>query len=352
MAFTDAPEVDENSKASEESVNAVRALFTQRNGFIFRQETPDYGVDVDVELVVKEKDASSWKFPIQIKSKKSLSLIDDGKFITFPFITSRLGYLSKRAPAYGIIIIFDEDAEICYYDYVDAIIARLDEHPQRTGWREQKSVSILLPLQTIDLTALAHIHETMVARYENHQQLIANHGRKYDIPYLQVNQQAPVETDLTDPEQAAAFLIKYGILLFNEQEFTKIMTLFGVIPGTIILDTPQLLFLAAITYCRSGTVIDAEYYLRKIGKKKSTLTKDQLGIIQFSELRLDFLKGNIDYNNYLEQISTLEDNVEGVENRLLIKINKLYFQLNKAAVSSNFEIETKNSIDALTQQIH
>lgn len=353
MAFNDAPEVDENSKASEESVNAVRTLFTKKNGFIFREETPDYGVDVDIELVVEEKDASSWKFPIQIKSKTKLNLIgeEDSEFISFPFVVSRLGYLSKRAPAYGIIIIYDEDAKICYYDYVDAIIARLDNHPQRVGWREQKSVSLLVPLQKIDLTALADIHETMVARHENHQQLIANHGRKYDIPYLQVSQQAPIETDLTDPVQAAAFLIKYGIFLFNEQEFTKIMTLFGVISATTILNTPELLFLAAITYCRTGNVVDAEYYLRKISKRKDKLSTDQLGVIQFSELRLDFLKGNIDYDNYLRQISNLEDNVEGVENRLLVKINKLFFELNKTAASGNFEIETKNSIDALTNEI-
>lgn len=353
MAFNDAPEVDENSKASEESVNAVRKLFTRRNGFIFREETPDYGVDVDIELVIKEKNASSWKFPIQIKSKKSLTLVDenDSKFISFPFVVSRLGYLSRRAPAYGIIIIYDEVAELCYYDYVDAIIARLDEHPQRTAWRGQKFVSILVPLQTIDLTALTAIHETMVARHENHQQLIAKHGRKYDIPYLLVSQQAPIETDLTDPEQAIAFLIKYGIFLFNEQEFTKIITLFDIIPATAILNTPQLLFLAAITYCRIGNVVDAEYYLRKIGKKKSDLPADKLGMIQFSELRLDFLKGNIDYDNYLKQISNLEDNVEGVENRLLVKINKLFFALNKSAASGNFEIETKDNIDALTIEI-
>ena len=36
MAFNDAPEVDENSKASEESVNVVRTLFTKKNGpFLF-----------------------------------------------------------------------------------------------------------------------------------------------------------------------------------------------------------------------------------------------------------------------------------------------------------------------------
>jgi hypothetical protein len=353
MAFTDAPEVDDNSKASEESVNAVRAFFTRRNGFIFREETPDYGVDVDVELVVKEKDASSWKFPIQIKSKKSLTIIkeSDEELISFPFMVSRLGYLSKRAPAYGIIVVFDEEQQQCYYDYVDAVIARLDKHQQRVGWRTQKSVSILLPLQLIDSGSLVSIHQTMVTRHENHEKLIAKHGRKYDIPYLQVSRQAPIETDLTDPAQAVTFLVKYGTFLFNEQEFTKILTLFGIISATTILNTPELLFLAAITYCRTGNAVDAEYYLRKIEKKKASLTTEQRGIIQFSELRLDFLKGEIDYDSFLLQISALEDNIEGVENRLLVKINKLFFELNKTAASGDFEIATKNRIDALTDEI-
>jgi len=58
MAFNDAPVVEDNSKRSEESVDAVRVFFTKRNGFVYREEAPDYGVDVNVELITHLKKTS------------------------------------------------------------------------------------------------------------------------------------------------------------------------------------------------------------------------------------------------------------------------------------------------------
>jgi hypothetical protein len=68
MSFYDDPIVDDNSKRSEESVNAVISLFTRKNGFITRPDNTDYGVDLEAELILEGKGASSQKFPIQIKS--------------------------------------------------------------------------------------------------------------------------------------------------------------------------------------------------------------------------------------------------------------------------------------------
>jgi hypothetical protein len=55
MAFTDSPEVDESSKRSEESVALVKSILSRRNRFINREENPNYGVDLDVELVARNK---------------------------------------------------------------------------------------------------------------------------------------------------------------------------------------------------------------------------------------------------------------------------------------------------------
>ena len=49
MSFFDNPEIDLYSEASEESLNATRQYFCQRNGFLTREENPDKGVDLDVE---------------------------------------------------------------------------------------------------------------------------------------------------------------------------------------------------------------------------------------------------------------------------------------------------------------
>src|SRR5687768_7135691 len=107
MAFSDNPIVDDRSERSEESVLSVRQIFTKKNGFISREENPDYGVDLDVELI-SEHGATSNKFPIQIKSANQVTIVEVNgtNFISVQFKTSRLGYLCRRAPAYGIVVIY------------------------------------------------------------------------------------------------------------------------------------------------------------------------------------------------------------------------------------------------------
>ena len=128
MAFDDSPIVDQSSKVSQESVFAVKIFFSKKAGFIAREITDDYGIDLEVELILESSKPSAWSFPIQIKSNAKAKAVEhNGKqFITFPFLTSRLGYLCRRIPAYGIVVLYDEDSKSCFYDYVENIkIARI-----------------------------------------------------------------------------------------------------------------------------------------------------------------------------------------------------------------------------------
>jgi hypothetical protein len=203
MGFNDFPNVDCNSKRSEESVNALRPFFSRKNGFIFRDENPDYGVDVDIELVINGQDASSWMFAIQIKSKEKLKVITEHgeELISLKFNVSRLAYLSKRLPAFGLIVTYDEKDQLSYYGYVEDIIVRLDNHAKRTGWREQESVNILFPPIKITIDEVEKIHQKMVQRHENHNRLVTEHGKQFDIPNLQYSPQNPEKVDFSDPKQ-------------------------------------------------------------------------------------------------------------------------------------------------------
>jgi len=175
MGFNDHPKVDDNSKRSEESVNVLRPLFSRKNGFIFREEQPDYGVDVDVELVINNEEASSLKFAIQIKSKNELKITTEQneKLVSLSFDVSRIGYLAKRLPAYGLVVAYDEKTKTSYFGYVEDIVARLDNHPHRAGWREQVSTTILFPPVILTNDVVHQIHKKMVLRHENHAKLIA-----------------------------------------------------------------------------------------------------------------------------------------------------------------------------------
>jgi hypothetical protein len=52
MGFYDNPIIDIYSKTSEESLITTKQVFLQKNGFLVREENPDKGVDLDVELLI------------------------------------------------------------------------------------------------------------------------------------------------------------------------------------------------------------------------------------------------------------------------------------------------------------
>jgi hypothetical protein len=304
MSFYDDPIVDDNSKRSEESVNVVKSLFTRKNGFISREEIPDYGVDLDIELILASVGASSQKFPVQIKSaiKVNKVKINGEALISYPFETSRLGYLAKRPPAYGIFALYDDTNQVCYFDYVDDIIRRLDENPGREGWREQGSVNILFPFQTLSAAVLPTLHERFVKRHQNSQLMLQEHGPQFNIPSLESKQQQVVpKVNFKDPEAVAGFLELYGNWLYNEAEFAMLHQLIGLVSRSRLNNSPKLIFLAAITYTQIGHVIDAEYYIRKARRTPEVMQGEGTGMIEFAAARLEFMKGNTDYSFFLNR---------------------------------------------------
>ena len=355
MAFYDDPVVDENSKRSEESVNTARGLFTRKNGFILREENPDYGVDLDIELILENERASSKKFAVQIKSTETITTIGKNKDqISLPFATSRLGYLSRRSPAYGIILIYEEITQKCYFDYVEDIIGTLDNTPGRDGWRDQDSVNILVPLNELTTEHLQALHKKFINRHNNHDLMIKERGAEFNIPHLGfIQQKSPGKINFQDPVQVADFLIKYGGFLFNENEYLSLSQMLGTVSRSTIDRSPELIFLAAILYTQTGNVIEADYYLRKARKVANTLSEEQNGIIGFSEIRLDFLKGNIDHKNFLEKLKELKSYTKSIENQLTLEINIVFFDLitnlENRDLSNNNRI--KQQIDELLNRI-
>jgi len=354
MGFYDDPVVDDNSKRSEESVNAVKSLFTKKNGFISREEFPDYGVDLDIELILSESRASSKKFPIQIKSTGAVktALYGDDTFITLEFKTSRLGYLARRPPSYGIVVIYDEATSTCYFDHVEEILKRLDETDSRDGWRERANVNILIPFNKLNSAELPGIHEKYRARHENSRLLVQEHGKQFGIPSLEFTTVSIDEkVDLKDPAKMAAFLEKHGSMLFNENEYQILIQMLGVTSKGYIDASAELMFLCAITYTQVGSIIEAEYYIRKAKKISADLSSEKNGIIAFSEIRIEFLKGNINYESFLKKFKELSDDGNTIENQLTIEVNILWFKFMTRVEDRDLSIDMQLEIDQLLVSI-
>lgn len=152
----------------------LRDSSLKKNGFLSRTESPDYGVDLDIELIDHNSGATSKKFGVQIKSMTEVktATYSSETFVSLPFKTSRLRYLAEREPTYGLILVYSEKEQETYFDYVEEIINRLNEIKADDSWKNQDSVNILIPFQILSNETSKEIHNKFTLRFKNHTQLI------------------------------------------------------------------------------------------------------------------------------------------------------------------------------------
>src|ERR1700733_10701171 len=105
MAIYDTPQVDPSAKNSYRSERKLNDWINEDNQYILRKETPDKGCDFMCELM-EGTGATNLKFPIQLKSIETLKLVEDKQYVSYPMLTSRLGYMLNYVPTTGIIVLY------------------------------------------------------------------------------------------------------------------------------------------------------------------------------------------------------------------------------------------------------
>jgi hypothetical protein len=327
MSFSDNPIVDLASKNSEESVNAVRCLFTRKNGFITRKEDPDYGVDEDVELMI-DNQASSKKFAIQIKSVVKANFIKtrNNDYVSLQFKSSRLGYLCRRPPAYGIIIIYDDSSQVSYFDYVNEICNRLNDQNNNDDWKKVDKPTIHIPISNIlNNESIKAIHEKMVGCHKNNQFLLTAFGGDYNIPVYQDNITND-KIDFNNPKVVAEFLSDNGLRLFNHNDLSFLQSLISKLTLSDLLKSKELSLLSSIINCETGNFIDADYFLKK-SFSAIDFNADQKNLWSFTRYKTDFALGNYEYKDYLVKLEELSKAVKGNFNDIVLKINIVFLKL-------------------------
>ena len=322
VAFNDRPIIAESSKQSEESVQAVKQVLSQKNGFISREDLPDLGVDLQVELI-ENGQATNNRFVIQIKSSKTLNRvkIDEEELISFTFLTSRLGYLCRHSPGYGLIIIYDDSSGIAYYDFVENIVSRLSSRQNPSEWQSQEHVNIHIPTcNVLDHDSSKLIHGTMTARFKNHTLLIAQRGFEYNIPIL-IPEVEGTSIDFHDPTKVAKLIQDYGISLFNNRDFDFLLGLIDKLTMHEIESSLDVRYIVAIAYVESGKIIDADYHLRKLRAISDGLDKEKVALLRFYSAKVDFRLGRIDTQEYLLEIQSVMPDMKLPANRLGMRIN-------------------------------
>jgi hypothetical protein len=344
MSFEEYPIVDDNSKASEESVLFVKKFFSRKNGFISREEDSDYGCDLDVELISEEIGASSKKFPIQIKSSSNITIIkvNEQEFVSLPFKTSRIGYLCRRSPGYGLIILYDALNEICYYDYTEEMVKRLLNERKDDGWKKLNEVNIHIPkTNLLNEVSIESIQESFENRHKSHDLLNNKYGKEFDIPVL-----SPQSGNIVDEsEKMSTFqmLREYGLLLVNSYEFGLLYNLITKLSFQEINDSKELIFLACITFCEVGELIEADFYLNKAQRNIEYYDEEQLEILKFIQIKIDHLLGRRSFKNFADDLQALKHVIKNPLNKVQIEINLLYYKLFEKGIDygSTKEIESK-----------
>jgi hypothetical protein len=354
MAFNDNPQVDANAVKSERSVLAVRNVLTQDNGFISREEHPDYGVDLDVELM-SAQGASSQKFAVQIKSVKEVTLVklDGEEFISYSFKTSRLGYICRRPPGFGLIVLYDDLTHTAYYDYLVDIIPRIDQFNGK-DWRDQANVQIYLPPQRVfNQAAAAEIHATVADLHARFARLAQEQGHLYRLPQFGLAAAAgPVPAiDFHNLTQVAHLLEEHGAALFNQQEYAMLLDLLGRLPGRTVADSAPLSFLAAVTYGQTGELLEGDYYIAKCLQTSEAYDAEAIALLNMAKIRLDFVRGALDLPAYGTRLEELTAAVVSPLNRLVLRINRLYLEAIAQTSLQESEPASAAQVEALFAEI-
>ena len=320
MALHDQPIVDESSERSEESVLKTKSFFKRKNNFLSREEFPDYGVDLDIELLENGK-VNGFKFAIQIKSVIKANFIKDNQFFSLAFLTSRLGYLMRRLPGYGIVVIYDDSSEILYFDYVEEIIFRIRSQRKSNEWESQGTVKINIPVSNvITLDSVKGIYNRMYNRHISSRDILYLNAHTYNIPQPlhNDNESGPI-TDLTVNN-----LKLDGERLFNEQKFLELDLLLEKISYSELNSNHDLQLIAAMTFSEIGKIIDADYFIRKCENSISKFSKHNVDNIQLLRLRIDYILGRLSIEQYYEEIEKLIKSLTNEKYIVNLEINQLY----------------------------
>jgi hypothetical protein len=349
MAFDDRPMIDPYSINSEASERVTKQYLNQANGFICRNDIPDKGCDLDVELIIDGAKSSNWRFPIQLKSVLTLQLVQNGQYISYSFKTSRLAYLMSRIPASGLIILFNVEDGLCYFDYADTIYKRLLEERETEDWKSKDQVNILIPVQNIlDNLSARSIHQTFNKRFEQAAIMHQSFGQKYNLPGIAAMNH--VEFDLNNPVDIKRFLVKYGVFMLDQQDMAKIFNLIVHIPNIEVCSDKDLLFIASVVYSEVGKYIDSDFYINKL-RLKGWLADDIKEVISFIHLKNQIAIGSIEQEDFLVELKKIRGSVNTAQNRINFEINILFYEILKVKPFEKIPGELIKSINTIFNDV-
>jgi len=323
MAFDDLPQIDASSEHDDEAKNKFSGVLSQKAGFIPREQIPDKGCDYFVELI-EGRSARNWHLGVQLKSIENPSLISNGDFISYPWLTSRLGYMMRNTPIYGLLVIYDFFSQKLYYEYVEKIYLKLMER-ENDDWKKNNQVNVHVPVTNVlDASSVATIHEIYLKRFTNLSKMTSDHAASYDLPVLKMN--VVSEYDLNKTTDIVEVLRRWGLSSIAVNDLPTIYELVNRLPNSEIVQHKELSILAALTFNEAGKAADSAYYVQR-ALKRFSLSDGEMLMVHFIRLKNDYSLGAIDTKAFIEECKVLLEKTEDSGNKVTLRLNILNFEL-------------------------
>jgi hypothetical protein len=346
MSFDTLPQVDGASMNDDRAKNRLVSHFNRSDGFIAHEQVQDLGCDYKIELI--EKGATNWSFDIQLKSIEKPRLIMDGQFLSFSLRTTTLKYLCNNAPIYGLLVIYDVSADICYFEYIDALYFRLLEEREGADWQHNKEVSVHVPKENVlNVATLAEIRQKFLQRFRNLGVMNSEHGASYGLPH--------VGTGLVDKvvimsvEDALSELKANSSALLMRQDMRRVYQLLETLPANFIITNKEVLLVASVAYNEVGRLADSMYYIGRLSKRYQ-LEEDESRRISYISLKNELGLGEIDRKTFVAKARLLLQKSNFIEG-LSLRINILYFELGSLQGFEPMSAELVNEYEVLQEMI-
>lgn len=328
MSLYDSPLIDNSAKYCETSERRLRDVLNLESGFICRAENPDKGCDFLVELILNDKDSSSWRFPIQLKSVQKLNTVSNGAFISYNFPTSRLGYLLRHIPTAGIIVIYSIEENKSFFEFTDNIFDILTK-TKDDDWHENDSVNIHIPCTNVlNVDSGKHIHSHFEEVFANYEKMRIANAAKYGLPSYDLSRE--FKYDFNNIEHLKKLLLDYGAVFLANYDLGIVYNAISRLTLQDIESERELLIISAVACGEVGRHLESELYLTKL-KKKFALTESEETTIKYIQGKNKFQLGQISTQEFIELLECLKSNLTP-SNQIIIRINSLRYKLMERSI--------------------
>ncbi|MCK7559401.1 DUF4365 domain-containing protein [Chitinophaga sedimenti] len=320
------------------------------NGFIARQELPDFGCDYMVELC-EDMECTGNKFPVQHKSIATPKIIGKGKYIAYSFKTATLNYLLAHRPYAALIVVYDTGNDISYYTYVKDAYLRLRDHDPKGLWKMNETVKLHIPTANIlDATAIKSIHCDLSKMFANLKSMYEDYGLNYELPVLEP-QSTSAESNVPK-EDTVTFLKKYGISLLLRRDVGTLRSRLESLPITQIVNDAELCLLCAQLYNEIDLDIDAEYMLGKLSRHRN-LQPVQTSAMEWTKLQNKARLGNINRSDYYVQMEALLENESSglPQNTIMIELALEACKIQDVVPQMAFPVDIVSGFDRFSKRI-